>query len=140
MKGRGGQGARGTAAGKDRLLEACSKTEGEPLGIHLRPLEAEQVRGLCGLPLAPPRGEGEFLLGLLSERVSPGVGPGVHLRSNNAPPGRMAAEGYGDQEALRRPIHMGRLPPSEYLTAFKTRVAPRVDELYRPLVFDAAEV
>jgi len=53
--------------------------EREALGIPLRPFDAGQVRALCALLVAPPPGGGELLLGLLRDRVSPGVGPGARL-------------------------------------------------------------
>ena len=112
------------------MLEAYVKTarEREALGIPPRPLDAEQVRAFCALLVAPPLGEGEFLLGLLRDCVSPGVDHGARVKAES-----LGAVARGE---LRPPL----LSPSERLTAFKTRVASRGDELYRPLLFDLAEV
>lgn len=50
-------------------------------GIPPKPLNAEQVAGLVELLKAPPAGEEEFLLELLSERVPPGVDEAAYVKA-----------------------------------------------------------
>ena len=150
------------------MIEAYRRTaaERQVLGIPPRPLDAEEVRALCALLGAPPAGEGEFLFGLLRDRVPPGVDPGAEVKAEflgavarqaRVPDGatvfststrnfddRMgkgAQVFLGSAELGAVTALLGRLPsPAEYLAAFSARVAPRADELCRPLVFDEVEV
>ena len=65
------------------MLEAYRKHVDERAveGIPPKALNAEQVAGLVELLKAPPAGEGEFLLGLLSERVPPGVDEAAYVKA-----------------------------------------------------------
>lgn len=65
------------------MLEAYRKHVDERAveGIPPKPLTAEQVAGLVELLKAPPAGEGEFLLELLSERVPPGVDEAAYVKA-----------------------------------------------------------
>ncbi len=51
------------------------------LGIPPFPLDAKQTKELCALLQAPPAGEGEFLLSLITDRVSPGVDPAAKVKA-----------------------------------------------------------
>ena len=55
--------------------------ERKSLGIPPKPLDPEQVSGLCKLLAKPPAGKGELLLGLLRDRVSPGVDPAAEVKA-----------------------------------------------------------
>ena len=44
-------------------------------GIPALPLNADQAKELCQLLQKPPKGQEQFLLNLLKERISPGVDP-----------------------------------------------------------------
>jgi aconitate hydratase 2/2-methylisocitrate dehydratase len=59
------------------MIEAYLKLEEErnAQGIPALPLTPEQTTGVCELLQNPPAGKEEFLLNLLTERVSPGVDP-----------------------------------------------------------------
>ncbi len=50
-------------------------------GIPPRPLDPQQTRAVCELLLAPPAGRQELLLGLLRDRVSPGVDPAAKVKA-----------------------------------------------------------
>ena len=50
-------------------------------GIPPLPLNPEQTAGLCKLLQKPPKGEENFLLTLLKERVSPGVDPAAKVKA-----------------------------------------------------------
>jgi aconitate hydratase 2/2-methylisocitrate dehydratase len=65
------------------VIEAYRKhaAEREALGIPPRPLDAAQTKELCALLERPPAGEEAFLLGLLRERVSPGVDPAAQVKA-----------------------------------------------------------
>ncbi|MHB8872406.1 MAG: bifunctional aconitate hydratase 2/2-methylisocitrate dehydratase [Myxococcaceae bacterium] len=65
------------------MIEAYLKHEAErqAQGIPPRPLDPEQTRELCKLLTKPPPGKGEFLLGLLRDRVSPGVDPAAEVKA-----------------------------------------------------------
>src|SRR5512142_2097404 len=52
------------------------------MGIPPRQLDAEQTRALCALLERPPAGEEAFLLGLLRDRVSPGVDPAAEVKAS----------------------------------------------------------
>jgi aconitate hydratase 2/2-methylisocitrate dehydratase len=55
--------------------------ERQALGIPPRPLDAAQTTALCALLTRPPAGEEAFLLGLLRDRVSPGVDPAAKVKA-----------------------------------------------------------
>jgi aconitate hydratase 2 / 2-methylisocitrate dehydratase len=50
-------------------------------GIPALPLTPEQTAELCKLLVKPPKGKEQFLLGLLKERVSPGVDPAAKVKA-----------------------------------------------------------
>ncbi|MBK5275506.1 MAG: bifunctional aconitate hydratase 2/2-methylisocitrate dehydratase [Desulfuromonadales bacterium] len=50
-------------------------------GIPALPLTPEQTTELCTLLSAPPAGKEEFLLGLITDRVSPGVDPAAKVKA-----------------------------------------------------------
>jgi len=50
-------------------------------GIVPKPLDAEQVAGLVELLKAPPKGEEDFLMNLLTERVPPGVDEAAYVKA-----------------------------------------------------------
>src|SRR5512136_412401 len=50
-------------------------------GIPALPLNPEQTAELCKLLEKPPKGKEKFLLGLLKERVSPGVDPAAKVKA-----------------------------------------------------------
>ena len=51
------------------------------LGIPALPLTASQTEQLCALILNPPTGKEEFLLDLITNRVSPGVDPAAKVKA-----------------------------------------------------------
>jgi aconitate hydratase 2 / 2-methylisocitrate dehydratase len=55
--------------------------ERKALGIPAKPLDPQQVRELCALLESPPQGQEQFLLGLLRDRVSPGVDPAAKVKA-----------------------------------------------------------
>ncbi len=57
------------------------EAERKVLGIPARPLDPEQTSELCRLLENPPEGKEEFLLHLLTERVSPGVDPSAEVKA-----------------------------------------------------------
>ncbi|HET6421309.1 MAG TPA: bifunctional aconitate hydratase 2/2-methylisocitrate dehydratase [Geobacteraceae bacterium] len=57
------------------------EAERNALGIPAKPLDPEQAAELCALLENPPGGSGEYLLGLLAERVSPGVDPAAKVKA-----------------------------------------------------------
>jgi len=65
------------------VIEAYLKHEAErkALGIPAKPLDPAQTRELVKLLEAPPAGREAFLLGLLAERVSPGVDPAAEVKA-----------------------------------------------------------
>ncbi|TDF39378.1 bifunctional aconitate hydratase 2/2-methylisocitrate dehydratase [Alteromonadaceae bacterium M269] len=65
------------------MLEAYRKhvEERAAEGIPPKPLNAEQVASLVELMKAPPAGEEDFLLELLSERVPPGVDEAAYVKA-----------------------------------------------------------
>ncbi|MDX2480323.1 MAG: bifunctional aconitate hydratase 2/2-methylisocitrate dehydratase, partial [Desulfuromusa sp.] len=65
------------------MIEAYLKLEEErnAQGIPALPLNPEQTAGLCDLLQSPPAGKEEFLLNLLTERVSPGVDPAAEVKA-----------------------------------------------------------
>src|SRR6056297_946537 len=50
-------------------------------GIPALPLSPEQTSGLCDLLQNPPAGKEDFLLYLLTERISPGVDPAAEVKA-----------------------------------------------------------
>ena len=50
-------------------------------GIPALPLNPEQTTRLCELLQSPPAGKEEFLMGLFTERVSPGVDPAAEVKA-----------------------------------------------------------
>jgi aconitate hydratase 2/2-methylisocitrate dehydratase len=50
-------------------------------GIPALPLNADQAKELCQLLQKPPKGQEEFLLNLLKERISPGVDPAAEVKA-----------------------------------------------------------
>lgn len=65
------------------MLEAYRKhvTERAEQGIVPKPLDAEQVAALVELLKSPPKGEDEFLLDLLSNRVPAGVDEAAYVKA-----------------------------------------------------------
>jgi aconitate hydratase 2/2-methylisocitrate dehydratase len=55
--------------------------ERRALGIPPKPLDPQQTRELCALLESPPRGQEELLLGLLRDRISPGVDPSARVKA-----------------------------------------------------------
>jgi aconitate hydratase 2 / 2-methylisocitrate dehydratase len=64
------------------VIEAYLKAEAErkAMGIPPKPLDPEQTRELVKLLEHPPAGRETFLLGLLRDRVSPGVDPAAEVK------------------------------------------------------------
>lgn len=50
-------------------------------GIPALPITPEQTTDLCKLLVKPPKGKEKFLLGLLKDRVSPGVDPSAKVKA-----------------------------------------------------------
>jgi aconitate hydratase 2/2-methylisocitrate dehydratase len=50
-------------------------------GIPALPITPEQTADLCKLLVKPPKGKEKFLLGLLKDRVSPGVDPSAKVKA-----------------------------------------------------------
>ncbi|OGU13428.1 MAG: bifunctional aconitate hydratase 2/2-methylisocitrate dehydratase [Geobacteraceae bacterium GWC2_53_11] len=50
-------------------------------GIPALPLTPEQTADLCKLLVKPPKGKEKFLLGLIKDRVSPGVDPSAKVKA-----------------------------------------------------------
>ncbi len=65
------------------MIEAYLKHEAErkAQGVPPKPLDPDQTRELVKLLQKPPKGKEEFLLGLLSNRVSPGVDPAAEVKA-----------------------------------------------------------
>ena len=65
------------------MIEAYLKHEEErnAQGIPALPLNPEQATGLCELLQNPPAGKEDFLLNLLTDRVSPGVDPAAEVKA-----------------------------------------------------------
>jgi len=60
------------------------------LGIPPLPLDAKQVAALIELIKAPPAGEAEFLIELLTHRVPPGVDDAAKVKASFCRRSRMA--------------------------------------------------
>ena len=65
------------------MIEAYLQHEKEraELGIPTLPLTPQQTAELCRLLQEPPKGREEFVLGLLKERISPGVDPSAKVKA-----------------------------------------------------------
>ncbi|MBT0652979.1 bifunctional aconitate hydratase 2/2-methylisocitrate dehydratase [Geomobilimonas luticola] len=65
------------------MIEAYLQHEKERAsqGIPALPLNPEQTAELCKLLVKPPKGKEKFLLGLLTDRVSPGVDPAAKVKA-----------------------------------------------------------
>jgi aconitate hydratase 2/2-methylisocitrate dehydratase len=65
------------------MIEAYLQAEQErkALGIPALPLTPEQATELCDLLQSPPSGKEDFLLYLLTERISPGVDPAAEVKA-----------------------------------------------------------
>jgi aconitate hydratase 2/2-methylisocitrate dehydratase len=65
------------------VIDAYQKHEEErkAQGIPPRPLDPEQAREVAKLLVKPPKGQEEFLLSLLRDRVSPGVDPAAEVKA-----------------------------------------------------------
>jgi len=65
------------------MIEAYLMHEKEraAMGIPALPLSPEQTAELCKLLVKPPKGKEKFLLGLLKDRVSPGVDPAAKVKA-----------------------------------------------------------
>ncbi|WP_242343913.1 bifunctional aconitate hydratase 2/2-methylisocitrate dehydratase [Anaeromyxobacter terrae] len=65
------------------MIEAYLKHEAErkAQGIPPKPLDPAQTRELVKLLESPPKGQEAFLLGLLRDRVSPGVDPAAEVKA-----------------------------------------------------------
>ena len=55
--------------------------ERQSQGIPPLPLTADQCRDVCALLMAPPAGETDFLVSLITDRVSPGVDPAAKVKA-----------------------------------------------------------
>jgi len=65
------------------VIDAYLKAEAErkAQGIPAKPLDPEQTRELCKLLETPPAGREQLLVGLLRDRVSPGVDPAAEVKA-----------------------------------------------------------
>ncbi|MDT8447453.1 MAG: bifunctional aconitate hydratase 2/2-methylisocitrate dehydratase [bacterium] len=65
------------------MIEAylAHQKEREEQGVPALPLDPKQTEELCGLLVNPPAGKEEFLLDLISNRVSPGVDPAAMVKA-----------------------------------------------------------
>ena len=65
------------------MIEAYLKAEAErkELGVPPRPLDPEQTAELVKLLVKPPKGQEELPVGLLANRVSPGVDPAAEVKA-----------------------------------------------------------
>ena len=78
------------------MLEAYRKhvEERAAEGVVAKPLDAEQVAALVELVKNPPKGEEEFILDLLENRIPPGVDEAAYVKA-----GFLAAVAKGDAES-----------------------------------------
>jgi len=63
----------------DAYLKAAEERKAQ--GVPPRPLDPEQTRELTRLLLKPPKGKEQFLLDLISSRISPGVDPAAEVKA-----------------------------------------------------------
>jgi aconitate hydratase 2/2-methylisocitrate dehydratase len=108
-----------------------SAAERQALGIPPRPLDPEQTSALCLLLERPPSGEESFLLGLLRERVPPGVDPAAEVKASF-----LGAVARGER---RSPV----LSPAAAVELLGTmmggwNVPPLLEALEQPALADAA--
>ena len=70
--------------GGETVIDAYAKHKAErkAQGIPAKPLDPEQTGEVCKLLENPPAGKGAFLLGLLENRVSPGVDPAAEVKAS----------------------------------------------------------
>lgn len=61
-------------------------------GIVPKPLDATQMAALVELLKNPPKGEEEFLLDLLINRVPPGVDEAAYVKPDSLPPSPKAKQ------------------------------------------------
>jgi aconitate hydratase 2/2-methylisocitrate dehydratase len=115
------------------VLDAYRKNaaERQAMGIPPRPLDAEQTRALCALLERPPAGEEDFLLGLLRDRVPPGVDPAAEVKA--------AFLGEVARGARRSPL----LGPAAAVELLRTmmggfNVPPLLEALEAPALAEAA--
>jgi aconitate hydratase 2/2-methylisocitrate dehydratase len=68
---------------EEPVIEAYLKAEAErkELGVPPKPLDPEQTGELVKLLQKPPKGQEQFLVGLLENRVSPGVDPAAEVKA-----------------------------------------------------------
>jgi aconitate hydratase 2/2-methylisocitrate dehydratase len=59
----------------------AQQAEREKQGIPALPLSLDQTREVCELLTSPPAGKGDFLLDLITNRVSPGVDPAAQIKA-----------------------------------------------------------
>ena len=66
------------------MIESYLKHEQERAaqGIPTLALSKEQIKQVCEMLTTPPEGKGEFLLGLLVNRVNPGVDPAAQVKAD----------------------------------------------------------
>ena len=66
------------------MLESYRKhvEERAALNVPPLPLDAEQTAALCDLLKSPPAGEEDFLMGLLCDRIPPGVDPSSYVKAS----------------------------------------------------------
>ncbi|CAN5809377.1 hypothetical protein BH23CYA1_BH23CYA1_07550 [soil metagenome] len=66
------------------MLETYRKhvEERAALNVLPLPLDAEQTAALCDLLKSPPADEAEFLMGLLCDRIPPGVDPASYVKAS----------------------------------------------------------
>ncbi len=86
----------------DTYLE--HEAERKALGIPALPLDPEQTQALCEMLSCPPEGREELLLGLLEERIAPGVDPAARVKADflgDVVAGRKACPLIDRQEAVR---------------------------------------
>ena len=105
--------------------------ERKALGIPARPLDPQQTRELCTLLESPPKGQEQLLLGLLRDRVSPGVDPAAKVKAEFL--------GAGAAGAKKCPV----ISPKEAVHLLGTmlggyNVPPLVKALQEPALADEA--
>jgi aconitate hydratase 2 / 2-methylisocitrate dehydratase len=88
------------------VIDAYAKHEAErkAQGIPAKPLDPDQTREVCKLLEDPPAGKGALLLGLLENRVSPGVDPAAEVKASflaDVVAGRRRSPVVSRKEAVR---------------------------------------